>query len=205
MKHLIAIVSLAFAALLADPAPASADCRPAGYCPFIGCQGWYNWIADGGFQQGGTCWSTSGNVAIRNDGQMCVPTGYAQFGLAYPSASLSQVVHVAGRGEPGYDPGLDPSRFMLDYRLQLVDPQHDGFGVVVTLALYDARTGALLQWIATHTGAQGDRACPVTYVEFRNANLAGKDVRVEVRARNIYTNTTVRVSNLALWQLPRPL
>lgn len=203
MKRLLLILSVSLAVIATAPRGATAECRPAGYCPFVGCLGWYNWIADGGFQQGGTCWQTSGNVAIRSDQQMCVSTGYAQFGLAYPSASLSQVVHIAARGEPGYDPNLDPARFMLDYRLQLVDPQHDGFGVVVTLALYDHRTGALLQWIASHTGAQGDRQCPISYVEFRNANLVGKDVRVEVRARNIYTNSTVRVSNLALWQLPR--
>lgn len=203
MKRTIIALSLTLAAIAASRPAEAADCRPAGYCPFLGCLGWYNWVADPSFTQGSACWSTSGNVTIRNDGQMCVPTGYAQFGLAYPSASLSQVVHVAGKGEPGFDPALDPQHFNLDYKLQLVDPQDDGFGVVVTIALYDAQTGALLQWIATHTGAQGDRGCTPSTLDFRNDKLVGRNVRIEVRARNIYTNTIVRVTGLALWQLPR--
>jgi hypothetical protein len=62
--------------------------------------------------------------------------------------------HIGGPGQPGFDPNLDPSHFSFDYRLQLNDPQHDAFGVVVTVALYNNQTNAPLQWIATHTGAQ---------------------------------------------------
>ncbi len=115
---------------------------------------------------------------------------------------MQQVVHIAKSGEPNYDPNLDPSHFEFDYKLQLIDPHHDAWNIV-TIGLYDNQTGALLQWITSVTGAQPNPNCGLTYLDFRNSGLVGKNVRIDVQARSIYSDTKIRVTGIALWQVPK--
>lgn len=108
--------------------------------------------------------------------------------------------HREGRGA-NYDPNLDPSHFKFDYRIQFIDPHHNAWNLI-TINLYDNQTGAHLQWINTITGASPSPNCTMT-LDFRNPNLVGKDVRIQVQARSIYADTKIRITGMALWQVPK--
>ena len=193
------ISTLMFAVLLAllPTVQASATCTPGGYCPIFGCN-WFNWVANSSFYDGTNCWTFYGNSTVKSDGAMCMPLPYVEFGLGL-SSGMQQVVHVAGPGEPGYINSAHNTHFEFDYRIQFIDPHHDANNII-TIGLYDNNTGALLQWITTVTGANTDPACGLTYADFTNASLLGKNVRIQVSARSAYSDTKIRVTALSLWQ-----
>lgn len=192
---LVAVVFILFAA-----SGASAACNPAGYCPFTGCLGWYNWMSNPSFYDGSNCWLLYGSATIKNDGQMCAPLPYVDFGQGF-SSGAQQVVHIAKAGEPNYDPNLDPSHFKFDYRVQFIDPHQNPWNIL-TIGLYDNNTGGLLQWITTITGTQPSPNC-VNTLDIINPNLVGKDVRIQIQARNLYADTKIRIASMALWQVPQ--
>lgn len=194
------VTAVAVVLMLAVASGASAACVPMGYCPYFGCIGWFNWISNQSFYDGSSCWTLYGAATIKNDGQMCTSTPYVNFGLGL-SSGLQQVVHIAKAGEPYYDPNLSPSHFKFDYRVQLVDPHHSSWNTL-TIGLYDNQTGALLQWINTLTGAQSSPNCVMT-LDFNNPNLVGKDVRIDIQARNTNSDTKIGITGMALWQVPR--
>ncbi len=197
MRKSIPVLLCVVVLALVTTVGASAACSPGSGCPFGGCLGWYNWVANSSFYDGSNCWLLYGNATVKSDGQMCTSKPYVEFGLGL-SSGMQQVVHVAGPGEPFYQPS---NHFSFDYWVQFLDPHHSAWNIL-TIGLYDNDTGALLQYITTITGAQPDPNCGLTYLDFRNSALIGKNVLIKVSARSIYSDTKIRVTGIALWQRP---
>lgn len=176
---------------------AFAACPPDGQCPVFGCN-WYDWISNSQFSSS-SCWTFSGNVVYKSDGQMCATGGYAQFNQTLGGSTLSQTFHIPGPGEPGYVGGPDPSHFEFDYALQINDPNHSTSNVL-TINIYDAHTNATLQHIATWHGSDTNPNCSRTYVDFHNSLLLGKDVRVEIVGSVPYSNSNFKINQVYLWE-----
>ena len=197
MRKTVFVMASVVALTLLTAAGASATCSPDGYCPYNGCIGWFNWTSNSSFSSGASCWTLYGSASVKSDGLMCIGRPYVQFDQGF-SSGLQQVVHVAGPGEPNYQ---SSDHFEFDYWVQFLDPHHDAWDTL-TIGLYDNNSGALLQWVTTVTGAQTDPNCANTYLDFHNSGLIGKNVRIDVQARNLYSDTKIRVTGLALWQKP---
>jgi hypothetical protein len=201
MRKLMAVVL--FALLTVSPGAVFAACPPGGQCPFTGCS-WFNWLSNSSFYSGSSCWTLSGSIAFKTDGVMCgnVPN-YVQFNQTLGGSTLTQTIHIPGPGETGYVGGVDPSRFEFQYQLQINDPNHSAWDVL-TINLYDAHTGATLQNIATWHGSDTNPNCGLTYLDFHNSGMLGKDVRVDIVASVPLTGANFKINNIYLWQYDSP-
>lgn len=196
MRKPISLLMLAVLLAVLPAAGVDAACPPGGYCGVYLCN-WFNWTSNGDFSSGSSCWTLYGGATVKNDGQNCSPGAYVE--LNSYSTGLSQVVHIPGPGEPGYINSAHPSHFEFDYKIQFLDPHHDAYNQIA-IGLYDNNTGALLQWITSINGANGNPNCGLTYLDFTNPALLGKNVRIDVQARVAYPDTKIRITGIALWQ-----
>ena len=161
----------------------TSTCAPGGW--YIGVISAYNHIATGNFTVD-DCWSP--NRSVYTTSSTCGVTRYGyKFGYA---GSIAQSVVIPADFHDTY--------FELSYRLDFDDPNNDGVNNRFVAKVVDMTTNTTLAQ-ESYNGSLPDLACSTRTLSF-SGDLAGHTLRVIFNGSIGYSNTTIRVMRVTLWQ-----
>jgi hypothetical protein len=184
MKRIV--LSLVITLLAVSLAPAAfAQCEPEGEVIIGGGQFAYDHIANG-IPSSDSCW---------NDTNWSFVTGVTSCGWstnAYQIAGLGASMHQQFDSDSGLS-----SNFSLQYLLDFIDPNNDGYWNKFKVEVWDVDTNTLLG-SQTYNGSQSDLTCSSRTFNF-NAT-PGNTIKVRFSGQKGYTDTYIRVHHIALYQ-----
>ena len=147
----------------------------------------YDWIANG-TPLSTDCWSPGyGDTFV---------TGVTTCGWSSNAIEFGYAGHISQ--EFTIPAGWTDPNFSVSFLLDFDDPNNDGAWNRYSLAVTDLTTGATLA-SEYFSGSSGDLYCSRRAKSW-TGNLAGHTISVEINGSKAYTNTHIRVSNIALFQ-----
>lgn len=197
-KRVIVRLSLVilFAAFVTLPFPTSSPLPVAEVeaqscsVPVLGPTGYYNWIANG-TPSSDTCWSHTSAAAFVTGttecGQFSPPTNAWEF---YYGGYISQTFTIpSNRTE---------TNFSIQYTVDFIDPNNDPAWNRFSMSVWDQTTSTQLA-SDYYDGSMADLSCSFRSRSWTQS-LAGHQILVHFQGSRGYSNTFIRVRNIALFQ-----